>query len=107
MLEDRFENMTREELVNELRGLAFRYEQFRSKTLPALNEISAERDDLRRQVARLESKIDQMAVDFEVIIEIEPEDLNPGDDPMEVLQHLAIEAYERALGRDYYSDEEL
>lgn len=107
MLEDRFERMTREELLQEIRGLIYRYEQFRNSTLPTLNKISEERDQLRRTVARLEGKLDQIAADFEAIAEFDDTDYLDKGQVVDMLKNRAVQAYQRALGQDYYTDEEL
>lgn len=73
-MDDRYADMNREELLKELRGVLFRYEQFRNNTLPKLNAISAERDDLRRQVARLEGRIDQVAMELETLATLDDDD---------------------------------
>ncbi len=108
-MEDHYEGMNRDELLEALRGLMIRYERYRQITLPALNKVTAERDDLRREIARLESRLDQIAVDFEVIAELEPENFDGValETFMSIVRDMAIEAYERALGRDYYTDDKL
>ena len=108
-MEDQYNDMSREELLNELRGLMMRYEKYRRITLPALNKITEERDQLQRTIARLESRLDQIAVDFEAIAELDPADFDglALDTFMSVVRDMAIAAYERALGRDYFTDDKL
>ena len=103
-MEDRYEAMTREELLAELRGLLFRYEQFRNTTLPTLNTVTAERDELSLYVAQLEARLDQVGADFANIAEMQ---VTAQADPRAMLaqiRRMAIAAYERAIGRDYFTD---
>ena len=106
-MDDKFETMSRDELLNELRGLLFRYEQFRTSTLPTLNTVTQERDALSREVARLEARLDQVGADLDAIAQMRVEAIG---DPRAVLAEVrrkAIKAYERALLRDYYTDDTL
>jgi len=106
-MDDKFDTMTRDELLLELRGLLFRYEQFRNTTLPTLNDVSKERDALNREVARLEARLDQVGADLDSIAQMRVEAIG---DPRAVLaqvRRLAITAYQRALLRDYFTDEPL
>ena len=104
---DKFETMTREELLNELRGLLFRYEQFRSTTLPTLNQVTQERDVLSLQVARMEARLDQVAADFVTIAELHVEAQADPRSALSQVRRSAIQAYQRALRRDYFTDEPL
>jgi len=106
-MDDKFETMTRDELLTELRGLLFRYEQFRNTTLPTLNDVTKERDALSREVARLEARLDQVGADLDAIAQMRVKAIG---DPRAVLaqvRRLAIQAYQRALLRDYHTDDPL
>jgi len=107
LMDDKFDTMTRDELLVELRGLLFRYEQFRNTTLPTLNDVSKERDALNREVARLEARLDQVGADLDSIAQMRVEAIG---DPRAVLaevRRLAVTVYQRALLRDYFTDEPL
>jgi len=106
-MEDKYETMNRDELLRELRGLLFRYEQFRNTTLPALNGVTAERDALRLEVARLEARIDQIGADFTALAELQVRAQGDPRAALAQLRILAIEAYERVVRRDYFTDDPL